>query len=116
MTWGVLVLAWLASYRVTRFVTTDALTESARQALVRRYPPHIVRNRNPRGEEIPNSAIPVPSTPVKFVNCPWCVGVWTSLAVVLVAHCTGLLNSWQLAGLSWLAISTAVGFLSRLEA
>lgn len=116
MTWGVLALVALASYRLTHLVTSDSITEPWRQRLVERYPAHVEPIIDPTGHPVPNSARQVPHPVTVFVLCNWCVSFWTSLALVLVAHFVGLLGSWQLAGFGWLAASTVVGLLSRLEA
>lgn len=115
MTWGVLVLASLASYRLTRFVTADTITERAREWLLLRYPPRNEPLTDERGWAIDGTAHFVPHPLIAFVHCAWCVSVWTSAAVLLVAHSAGLLDSWQILVLAWLAVSTVVGFISRLE-
>lgn len=54
-----LVVLALAVYRLTRLVTTDALTDPLRGRLGRR--PKLV----------------------SFLECPWCVSVWLAAAVVV---------------------------------
>lgn len=114
MTWGVLVLATLASYRLTRLVTADDLTEPFRYWVLLRYPPRQGHLEDEFGRPIPETARLVPSIPVQFVHCAWCIGIWTSLIVLLVVHFIGLLPSWQLAAVAWLALATGVGLLSRI--
>ncbi len=115
MTWGVLVLVSLASYRLTRVVTTDELTEPLRHWVLVYFPPRQGALEDELGRPVDGTHTLVPSRPVMFVNCPWCVSVWTSLVLVLAAHFSGVLNSWQLVLLGWLAASTVVGLLTRLE-
>jgi hypothetical protein len=116
VTWGVLALLALASFRLTRFVTADALTEPWRRRLTARYPPHVEPLVDAAGQYIPGSAHQVPSRVVVFIHCTWCVGVWTSLGLLLGAHFAGILPLWQYVGFGWPAISTVAGLLGRLEA
>lgn len=117
MTWGVLALATLASYRLARLVTTDTLFAPLRSALVRRFPPRSRPLRDATGAPIEGTATLAPRWPVELANCFWCASVWTSAGVLLVVHFDGMLPSWQLVGLGWLAVSAAVGLLySLLEA
>jgi hypothetical protein len=56
------VLLVLASYRITRAVTTDTIFESAREKVWKKYPP---------------------STKLGYlITCNWCTGFWISLVVV----------------------------------
>ena len=114
MTWGVLALATLASYRLARMVTADTLFEPQRAALARRFPPHARPLYDAAGQPIPDTGELVPSRVAELVNCFWCASVWTSLVAVLVAHFSGLLSSWQLVGFGWLASSAVAGLLYSL--
>lgn len=114
MTWGVLVLATLASYRLARLVTEDSLAAPLRAAVLRRYPPLSRPMRDAAGGPIEGTATLVPRWPVELVNCFWCVSVWSSAAALLAVHFLGLLPSWQLLGLAWLAVSAAAGLLYSL--
>lgn len=116
MSFPVFVLVALATYRVVRLITTDTLTEGWRYTVLRRWPPQTGPMIDPTGAPVPGSAETIPSWPVVLINCSWCMGVWISLVAVLVAHFTGLSNSWTLTGFDWPAIATVVGFLARLEA
>jgi hypothetical protein len=117
MTWGVFVVATLAAYRVSRLITTDDITEPLRVAIIRRWPATVEAITNPNdGSPMPGSAISKPQWPVVLVHCTWCVSLWISLAVVLIAHATGFDNSWTLVAFDWLASATVCGFLARLEA
>jgi hypothetical protein len=98
VTWGVLALAALAAYRLARLLTTDTLSEPLRDAVARRWP---TVGLSPRW-------------PTELVNCFWCVSLWTSLLAVLLAHWAGVLDSWQLVVLGWLAAASVAGLLYRL--
>ena len=74
------VLLVFASARVTRLVVTDTITDPFRTWVLRRSPWF--------GE---------------LVSCPWCLGVWTSTAVVFAAWAyhglpLPLLWPWAVAG------------------
>lgn len=114
MTWGVLVLAALATYRLTRLVTTDDLTEPMRHRVLVRFPPRRGALEDDLGRPIPGSSRLVPSLPVTFVNCSWCVSVWIAGIVLVAVHFAGLLPSWQLAAVAWLAVATSAGLLSEI--
>jgi hypothetical protein len=115
VTWGVLGLVALGSYRLARLVTTDELTEGLRWAVLRRWPSWRQTVRNPaNGSGLNGQTEVVPSLPVKFVNCPWCVAVWTSAGLLVADHYAGYLPSWRLAALAWPATAAAAGLLSRL--
>lgn len=49
-----------AAYRLTRLVTTDSLTQPARDAIADRWPSSHLDT---------------------LVNCPWCTGVWIAAGV-----------------------------------
>jgi hypothetical protein len=56
----VLVVYVLAVMRLTRLVNSDTVLDTPRIAIARKFGPS--------------------STVVYFLNCPWCVGMWLSLA------------------------------------
>jgi hypothetical protein len=114
VTWGVLALATLASYRVARLVTTDTLAAPLRSALAHRFPPRVEPLRDDAGMPIEGTGHLVARWPVELVNCFWCMSVWSSLAALVVAHFCGLLASWQLLGLAWLASAAVAGLLYQL--
>ena len=59
-TYAVLVLA---SYRVTRAITTDTIFESVREKIWKKYPP---------------------STKLGYlITCNWCTGFWVSIVFVV---------------------------------
>ena len=53
-----------AAYRLTRLVTTDAITQPARDAVADRWP----------GSHLDT-----------LINCPWCTGVWVAAGVQAAA-------------------------------
>lgn len=116
MTWEAFVLMVLATYRLTRLVTTDDLTAPLRLRLAERYPAHVGPVRDSNGRAVAGSATNVPSAIVVLVHCVWCMGIWVALGAALALHFAGLCNSWTYVVLTWLAAATVVGFLSRLEA
>jgi Protein of unknown function (DUF1360) len=87
MTGPVLVVALLATYRLSLLFTHDTLTEGAVdrtvKALNRRKHPDARDRANPLVHEdvlLRRAADPHPL--VKLINCPWCVSFWLGLAVV----------------------------------
>lgn len=94
--WTALVAA-LASYRVTRLITTD------------HFPP-AERFRNWAADQMPDGY-------EVLWSCPWCVGAWVSLGAVITAEVADRHRKrhwFLLAALPW-AISTAAGFLAERE-
>lgn len=94
--WTVLVAA-LASYRITRLVVTDRLppVTKAREAVADRMSPEYA----------------------ELLECPWCLGFWTSGLVAAAAELAerrGRRDAFLLAALPW-AISTISGLLADRE-
>jgi hypothetical protein len=86
-----LVLMILATYRLTRLVTTDKITERPRDALTERW-----------GED---------SLKAYFLSCDHCVSVYTSALVV------GLTWIWEpltLPVLQWGAVAGAASLIAAL--
>lgn len=87
-----LVVAVLASARITRLVTTDRITEAPRRWVVNRLDPL--------------------SLAAYMVTCVWCVGTWITIAVTAAAwHWRD--NGPLTAALTCLAAAHAVGLLAR---
>lgn len=101
------ILLALASYRVTRLVTTDKITEpifdKIRFGLERRW----YAKHGPVGSDTHfNSKLAF------MLSCPWCLGFWVSgAATLLVSLAYGL----DYPILTWFALSTVVGFLGRFD-
>lgn len=101
-----LVLLALASYRVTRIVTTDKITERffdrIRFGLERRW-----QEKNDGGSDTHfNSGL------AYMLSCPWCLGFWVSGAGTLLVS---LVYGLDYPILTWLAVSTIVGFLGSID-
>lgn len=92
-----IVVAALASYRITRLVTNDHL-------------PVVVDLRD-RAERV---------TPVRYQmlwTCPWCFGFWSALAVTVTAEVAdrkGRRDTFLLAAMPW-ALSAISGTIAERE-
>lgn len=101
------MLLALASYRVTRLVTTDKITEPifdrVRFGLERRW----YAKHGPVGSDTHfNSKLAF------MLSCPWCLGFWVSgVATLLVSLAYGL----DYPIITWFAMSTVIGFLGRFD-
>lgn len=89
-----LVVAALATARLTRLVTTDRITQAPRHALLRRM------SSDGLGAYL--------------VVCDWCVSVYTGGAVAAAGAWAGLWSWWWAAPLA-LAYSYVAGFLASRE-
>lgn len=117
------ILSALSVYRVWRLVARDDITGRWREQLYNRWPPSASRAAgmmkwSPEKRENVYSVRPVGKPPpkvswlAKAVDCPWCAGAWLSAAATVAVDASfGVV--WPLAW--WLALSTAVGLLGRLE-
>lgn len=115
MTWLVLVVLGLGTYRVTRLITTDTVTAPLRYALARRFPGGtrpLVRPET--GKDIPETGEVHFHWVVELIYCDWCVSVWVAAVLVLAAHFTGLIGPWRWAGLAWPAVATLSGLVTNL--
>lgn len=96
------VLAALATARLTRLVVEDKLLEPFRFWLARRWPHDSKR--------------------LYLFHCPWCFGMWVSMVVAPVLWLTADLSdkvgvtAWVGVPLLALALSHTVGLLRGLEA
>jgi hypothetical protein len=105
--WWLVALASLAAYRVTRLVTSDKITEPIfdrlRFGLERRW--H--EKHGPIGSDTHfNSKL------AYLLSCPWCLGFWVcGVFTVVLSVAYGL----DYPILTWLAMSTVVGFLGRID-
>jgi len=87
-----LVLAAMASMRLTRLATTDSITEQARVWIVAKANKDWVET---------------------LLTCPWCIGFWISGIVTSVTWFWH--NQFWLLGLTILTVSQLVGLFSRLD-
>lgn len=90
----VLIVAVLATYRLTRLVTTDRITEAPRNRIVR--------------------ALPAESLLSYLLLCNWCVSVYTGAAVAGAWWAWGDTAAYAAVTAAF-ALSAAVGFLTRWE-
>lgn len=104
---GLFILLALACYRVTRLVTTDKITEPIFDRLRFGLEHRWYAKHGPEGSDTHfNSKLAF------MLSCPWCLGFWVSGAgTLLVSLAYGL----DYPILTWLALSTIVGFLGRFD-
>lgn len=90
------LLALLTTYRLTRLVTGDYLTDTPRRWLQRHLPEKLAY----------------------LVGCPWCASFWIGIPVALVAvdMIDPPSHRWAWAAMLALAGSAVAGQLSNLEA
>jgi hypothetical protein len=94
---ALLVLDALATYRLTRLVTDDTITEPIRHWLGG-WDPAVLRVSRPRTWD--------------FITCPWCTSVWIGAGVVAL---TALWPVEWAYGAAALAFSAVAGFLKGHE-
>jgi hypothetical protein len=117
-----LVLDALASYRLTRFVTADVLTQDARDQWI--LATYVAAGRNEWAHaQIGDDPAPgawqalvesddrAPKLAV-LVTCRWCAGFWISASIVLVRAIAPRL--WRPLARA-LAFSAGAALLSRME-
>jgi hypothetical protein len=93
----VFVLMGLAAYRATRFITQDSFPPVARlrARLIKRWSATVKDQEWAEG-----------------LTCPWCMGLYVSVGVVIV---TMEYVSVALPALQILAVSCVVGLLGRID-
>lgn len=108
------VLGALAAYRLTRIITTDKITEpffeSLRYRLERRWVRAKFRKGTITDEQVESGEWQ--SKLAFLLSCPWCLGFWVSAVFAVVLSVANVLDYPML---SWLAMSTLVGFLGRID-
>lgn len=90
MTWWLLLLAALATFRLTVLVNQDYLTETPRRWLQARLPEKLAY----------------------MIGCPWCASFWLGMPVA-VAVVLWPTNRVLIIGLLALALSAAAGLLAK---
>lgn len=115
MTPVVLVLVALAAFRLTRLATTDSNTAGLRRRLLKRFPGRTVPLYDDAGQPVPNTGTVKPHPLVVLSTCDWCLGIWTSAGVVLVAHACGIVQSWSMTCFGIGASAAIVGLLADLS-
>ena len=103
----------MAVFRITRFVTSDTLTDNAREWLrVKSHTEYVKRDL--LTQVVVNTKTDTNrslySWTWKLVTCPWCLSVWASTGVVLFAYFQG---SWFVYVAYVLALSGVTGFLAE---
>lgn len=99
--WLTFALLTLATARATRLVTTDSITSSLRFRWFKRFPPGPVHGRRAHPLGV-------------LIDCPWCVSVWLSGAIVAVA---AQRTSLPLPVAWWAGVSELTGLIaSRIDA
>lgn len=86
-----LALLALATYRVSRLVTTDLIFARCRGWLAATYP----------------------RTLGSLVQCDWCTSIWTGTAGAVVLEIWGG-NRWVIVGFAALAVSAIAGLVSEV--
>jgi len=107
-----LAVDMLATYRLTRLATTDAISETVRLSILRR-----VGVKPDDGDPDPSAvelvdAMSDPPRLASLVTCRWCAGVWIAAGVTLARN--AIPELWEPVGRG-LALSSAAVLLSRLE-
>jgi hypothetical protein len=104
----VFVLLSLTTYRVTRLLVSDKITESVRERVAlwaeyRWQSKHaVVDADDPEWK----------SKLAYFITCPWCVSIWVGGFLVLAAD---MVTSVPLPALTWAATSAVTGWLASHE-
>ena len=112
-----LVIYALATFRLTRLLTTDEIFSFLREFL-RKHAFVVMERRNLIQNNVEERAeLPKVRSAwtwfFKLVSCDWCMSVWTGGGVVALAKYQG---SWFFYVAIALALSSVVGFLSHIEA
>jgi hypothetical protein len=110
---GLLVIGALASYRITRLVTTDKITEPIFEPLRQWFEDRWIRKHYP--EYVPDAVRASDEWQSKLaflLSCAWCLGFWVSGMVTVILSVAYGLNYPIL---TWLAMSTVVGFLGNID-
>ena len=92
MTWFELVLYGLATYRLTRLITRDVITESLREWVWRRKPPE--------------------KSKIGYLfTCEWCMSIWTASLLLASSMITDITDIAAMV----LALSAIAGMLTAYE-
>lgn len=103
----ILVLT-LATARLTRFVTTDALPDHAVLHHLHDKAAEKGFERDRRGVSRPKNLVGYAS---EMINCPFCIGFWLGGAVLVGEVALGHTKLWKL-GIGALALNYVVGHVS----
>ena len=112
---GLFVLGALAAYRVTRLVTTDKIAEPIFEPIRQRLEDRWIRKHTEPGSNEEFDAVESDKWNSKLaflLSCAWCLGFWVSgVVTVILSMAYGL----HYPILTWLAMSTVVGFLGNID-
>jgi hypothetical protein len=110
--WWTLLVDVLATYRLTRLVTADVISEPARRAVLRKVgaepPPDM---DDPSAEQIVES-LQRPPRLATLITCRWCAGIWIAMGVTIARSFAPRLWTPVARGL---ALSSGAVLLSGLE-
>jgi len=113
--WWLVLLGTLAAYRLVRVVTLDKITEPIFDRLRLWLETRWIAKHAGDDEKLAylyGNSDEWCSKLAFMLSCPWCLGFWVSGAVtMLLSVAYGL----DYPVLVWLAMSTAVGFLGRID-
>jgi hypothetical protein len=113
--WWLVALASLAAYRVTRLVTSDKITEPVFEPLRQRLEGRWIVKHAGDDEDMAylyGQSQTWNSKTAYLLSCPWCLGFWVcGVFTVVLSLAYGL----DYPILTWLAMSTVVGFLGRID-
>jgi hypothetical protein len=87
--WLIFIIISLATFRITRVLTTDVIFESLRDKIWKKYPPH---------------------TSIGYLfTCNWCMSVWVASLLVI---CYTIIPALTLIASSIFALSAVAGLIS----
>ena len=113
--WWLFILGVLAAYRVTRLVTTDKITEPIFEPIRQRLEIKWIDRHAGDDENLSHlygKSETWNSKLAFLLSCPWCLGFWVSgVVTVILSVAYGL----HYPILTWLAMSTVVGFLGNID-
>ena len=110
--WAGFLIDVLATYRLTRLVTADVISEPVRMALLRK-----TGAEPPPGEDDPTAqevveSLEDPPRLATLITCRWCAGMWIAAGVSLARAVAP--RAWEPVSRG-LALSAGAVLLSRLE-
>jgi hypothetical protein len=126
------LLVALFTYRITRLVTTDSITEPIRNRLLARWPSEDSTFGDDwvtesSGEPVTVGGAPVawldgegwiPTRPSKWgelITCPWCASFWVGVLVSVGLWLAGVELEWWQWGMLPFGLSAISGLLSGWE-
>ena len=87
--WLIFIIISLATFRITRVITTDVIFDVPRNKIWKKYPPH---------------------TSIGYLlTCNWCMSIWVASLLVI---CYTIIPTFTLALSSIFALSAVAGLIS----